>query len=62
MNNESNDAAAETAACYFCRMHVDAKDNMCHGCNEIVCEDCTEPGCDPWGEHHPEDHQAEEDD
>ncbi len=55
----SENDSPKTAACYFCGQKFDVDEYLCHGCGEVICEDCTHPECDPWGEHHPEDHRPE---
>ncbi len=56
--SENNDTP-KTAPCYFCRRLV-ASEFFCYGCHEVICEECPDPECDPWGEHHPQDHKAED--
>ncbi len=50
-----------TAACYFCNQEVDVDEYLCHGCGEVICDDCSDPTCALRDEHHPQDYQAEND-
>lgn len=50
----------KTAPCYFCRRQFDVGEFFCNGCHEVICEECPDPECSPWGEHHPEDHKEED--
>lgn len=63
MGDETNGQSSgiETGPCYFCGQSFDRNEYLCHGCGEIICEDCADPEADPWGEHHPEDHPGEGD-
>ncbi len=55
----SENDTTETAACYFCHRQFAVSEFFCYGCKEIICDECPDPECDPWSEHHPEDHKEE---
>jgi hypothetical protein len=59
MMSENNNP--ETAPCYFCGQQVDVNEYKCYGCDDIICDDCADPECDPRGDHHPEDHRTDAD-
>ena len=51
---------SKTAPCYFCRRQFSVSEFFCHGCQEVICAECPDPECDPWGGHHPQDHKEED--